>query len=378
VIRETLSRVGVRGVALYLSDYDGRLLRPVPGSGGSDHSAKAVEVSTSPQGRSFRTRKLVESRDGSGVVWVPVTERADPCGVLELEFSTLDAERRRIAEDVALVVGYLLVTARKYTDMYELLRRRRHMNLAAEMHWDILPAMNYVGPALIVSGYLEPAYEIGGDAFDYALKGGVLDLSILDAMGHGLEAALLSSQTVSAYRYARRRQHGLRETALTIEQTLVRQFGGEKFVTGVLAHFDTSTAGFCWTNLGHAAPLLVRAGKVEAELGGHRHAPMGLDLLEDVDVQETSLKEGDRLMLYSDGVIDARSETGDYLRLERLVDSIEELSRNDPRPDQLVRGLIDKIVGHSGGPLRDDATIVVVEFRDGREAQRARGEGARR
>jgi serine phosphatase RsbU (regulator of sigma subunit) len=97
-----------------------------------------------------------------------------------------------------------------------LLRRRRPMNLAAEMHWDILPATCYTGPTVAIGGALEPAYEIGGDAFDYSVNGRLLDFTILDAMGHGLQAALLSTQAVGAYRYARRRHESLVETSMTI------------------------------------------------------------------------------------------------------------------------------------------------------------------
>ena len=369
-IQEGLSDAGVRAVVLYLSDYDGTELRPVPGSTGPQGRAAMQDLHSTPRGRSMRERRLTEGGPEGRCVWTPVTERAEPIGVLELEFEALDDERRRLALDAGVLVGYLLVTARRYTDFYELLRRRRPMNLAAEMHWDVLPALSYIGPSIALAGALEPAYEVGGDAFDYSVNDRILDFTILDAMGHGLEAALLSTQAVAAYRYARRRHESLSETVLTIERVLLRQFDGNKFVTGLMGLLDLSSGHLRWIAAGHVAPLLLRDGRVRELANAPLSCPMGLELIDAVREAEIQLEEGDRVLLYSDGVIEARAPNGEYLQLETLVELIQS-SDHGQGIDDLVHALIEEVKKHSAGPLRDDATLLGIEYLgpSGRTAQ---------
>jgi serine phosphatase RsbU (regulator of sigma subunit) len=363
VLQQILSD-SARSVVLYLSDYEGTRLHPAPGSRTSSHSpdssSRSVKVAGSQAGECLRERRLIEDADGQRL-WAPILERADPIGVLELEFDEINDVTRVLATDAGILIGHLLVTARKYTDVYELLRRDRDMNLAAEMHWDILPATRYVGPTVAVCGHLEPAYEIGGDAFDYCINERTLYVTILDAMGHGLEAAMLSTQAVAAYRYARRRQASLSDTASTIEEALLRQFGGDKFVTGLLIQLDLEDGNLSWVTSGHVVPLLVRKGHVEQLDEAPILCPMGLNLLEDIAGAEIKLHEGDRILLYSDGVIEARAPNGEYLELDRLIELIRSAD-HDQGIDNLVHCLIDEVMTHSSGPLRDDATILGFEY----------------
>jgi serine phosphatase RsbU (regulator of sigma subunit) len=359
VLQEMLSD-SVQGVVLYLSDYEATTLHPAPGSQSLSGALHRLSVASSQAGSCLKQRRLVEDTEG-GRLWAPVLERADPIGVLELEVDEVTDEVRRLAVDAGIMIGHLLVTARKYTDVYELLRRNRKMNLAAEMHWDILPATRYVGPSVAVCGHLEPAYEVGGDAFDYCINDRTLYVTIIDAMGHGLEAALLSTQAVAAYRYARRRQSNLADTAATIEEALLRQFGGDKFVTGLFLQLDLEDGSLSWLTSGHVVPLLVRKGRVQQLSGAPVLCPMGLDLLEEVGGAEITLKKGDRVVLYSDGVIEARAPNGEYMELDRLIQLIE-AADHDEGIDSLVHGLIDEVIAHSSGPLRDDATILGFEY----------------
>ncbi|HEX3327787.1 MAG TPA: PP2C family protein-serine/threonine phosphatase [Actinomycetota bacterium] len=362
-LTDTLQRVlagSIREVVLYLSDYEGAELHAAPGARQSRRSARPLKVEGTPAGRSLREQNLVEDPQ-SQRLWAPILERADPIGVLELEVDDITDEVRRLASEAGIMIGHLLVTARKYTDVYELLRRNRNMNLAAEMHWDILPATCYQGPLVAVCGDLEPAYEVGGDAFDYCINDRTMHVAIIDAMGHGLEAALLSTQAVAAYRFARRRQASLAGTVATIEDALRRQFGGDKFVTGLLIQLDLPDATMEWVTSGHVVPLLVRDGKVTQLSQAPVHCPMGLDLLGEVDGAELSLRKDDRILLYSDGVIEARAPNGEYMELDRLIELVE-AADHDESIAILVNGLIDEVVEFSKAPLRDDATIVGFQY----------------
>jgi serine phosphatase RsbU (regulator of sigma subunit) len=363
-VRSALADIGVSGAAIYLLDYDHKWLQPAPGSVTARSTPEPLPTDGTAAGEACSEQRLVESIDEGGFrLWVPVSERADCLGVLELEIDHIDDDIRRICVDVGVLLGHLVVTAHQYTDVYELLSRRRTMNLAAEMHWEIQPAMSYVGPHVAIAGEIEPAYEVGGDAFDYSLNRGILSFALLDAMGHGLEAALLSTQAVEAYRYARRRLEPIVDAARTLEQTFVEQFDGDKFVTGVLCQLDCDTGMFSWLNAGHRSPLLMRDGTIVEELETPARCPLGLDIADEFEVHEMSLKPGDSVLLYSDGVVEARSPAGEDFDSERLHKAIEGAAGANETQIAMVRQVIHEVKVHSSGPLRDDATLVLLLYK---------------
>ena len=367
VIHQALAPAGVIHAVLYLADYGASYLRPAPGSTSSDGEAPGLQALDGAAGESFKDHRVVDDLEGRRV-WAPVQERADTIGVIELCFDRgVDDTARQLCRDAGVVLGHCLVTARKYTDVYELLRRRQDMNLAAEMHWDMLPATCYVGPSVAVSGDVEPAYEVGGDAFDYCLNEGGLDFTIMDAMGHGLRAAMLSVQAMSAYRFARRRRRSIEEICSTVDNALRRQFGGRRFVTGLFCRLDLGSGRLRWVNAGHVSPLLVRDGKVEELTQAPIHPPLGIELLPDVEASEVGLQPGDRVLLYSDGVVEARAPNGEYLDMERIVQIVEDHTRHLSL-EELSHRLLSEVVRHSAGPLRDDATVLLIEYARSREA----------
>ena len=92
-------------------------------------------------------------------------------------------------ERYAHFIALLIVTKSAYTDFFERLRRTAEMTLASELVWELVPPLVLASEDFVLSALLEPCYDIGGDAFDYALDDGVLHFAVFDAMGHGLAAA---------------------------------------------------------------------------------------------------------------------------------------------------------------------------------------------
>ena len=128
------------------------------------------------------------------------------------------------------------------------------MSLPAEMQHHLLPPLTFGTDRVVVSGLLAPAYEVGGDAFDYALNGDVLHIAVFDAVGHGLQASLLANLAVSCYRNARRAGLDLAHIAATIDAALDAMFGGERFVTALIGQLDIGEGLFRWINAGHPPP----------------------------------------------------------------------------------------------------------------------------
>jgi serine phosphatase RsbU (regulator of sigma subunit) len=132
-----------------------------------------------------------------------------------------------------IVLGYLLPAAHNYTDIVERARRERPLELPAEMQWSMLPIRAYSCGPFSLAGQLVPAYEVGGDLFDYAVQTDELFVTVIDAMGHGLRASLLGTLAITALRNARRTGLALADQLRQADRVLHSQFGGEQLVTAL-------------------------------------------------------------------------------------------------------------------------------------------------
>jgi serine phosphatase RsbU (regulator of sigma subunit) len=356
---------GAEGAVLYVVDYAQEQLSPVSLARGLvDEAPDDLTVAGTMAGRTFQTQQVISAQsDGGWRVWSPVRERADRLGVLELTFPHIDDEILRLAEDLGRLVGHLIRTASRYTDAIELTRRKRRMNLPAEMQWDmLLPPLAFRSPDVAIAALLEPAYDVGGDGFDYALNGDELSFAMLDAMGHGLTSTLASTLAMAGFRNGRRAGRPLIDIAKQIDEALISQFGGESFVTGHIAFLDTASGHFSWLNAGHPDPLLVRGSRVVSEPHAEPCFPFGLGI-QIVELGEMRLEPGDRLLFYSDGVIEAKPDLGEQFGIERLRDRIERHLTNQLPPAEILRRIVKEVLAHRAGPLRDDATLVMIEWR---------------
>ncbi|WP_319657586.1 PP2C family protein-serine/threonine phosphatase [Streptomyces sp. MI02-7b] len=215
---------------------------------------------------------------------------------------------------------------------------------------------------MVIAAALEPAYRVGGDAFDYALDGPLVHLSIFDAMGHDTAAGVTAGLAMGAGRNARRRQAGLVRATEEIERALIEQFDGARYATGILACPDTRTGVLEWVNRGHHPPVLIRGGRWAAELACAPGDPMGTGLGVAPDACRARLEPGDRLVLYTDGITEARSAAGDEFGLTGLVDLLVRRHADRlPVPETLCR-LMHGVADHQAGELRDDATVLFCEW----------------
>ena len=108
---------------------------------------------------------------------------------MAVTLDTVDDDDRRLLRRLAGLVADMLVTKNAYTDQFFQARRREPMSVAAEIQWSLLPPLSMSVPQVAVAGILEPAYDVAGDSFDYALNDDILHVAMIDAMGHGLDAA---------------------------------------------------------------------------------------------------------------------------------------------------------------------------------------------
>ena len=187
-IADAIAGIGGRDVVVFLIDYAHVELTPHPDVLPHAEDPDVASLDGSMAGRAFTSQSaLAVERDDGWHVWVPVSERADRLGVLAMTLPKWDEQIETWCLELGLAAAPLLLASAQYTDLPHLLRRRHRMDLAAEMQWALLPPLSFTAAGTSVAGLLEPAYEVGGDCFDYAYNGGVLDFAMFDMVGHGLQ-----------------------------------------------------------------------------------------------------------------------------------------------------------------------------------------------
>ena len=187
LVAEVIAVIGGRDVTVLLQDYDQLTLVPLPGRGLVMEAPMPIDGSLA--GRAFLGDELVEQpAAGSVRVFVPLLDGSDRVGVLAFTSDRWDDDDRRLARRFGGLLADVLVTKGMYTDRFFQARRRRPMSLSAEMQWALLPPLVMTTPQVAVAGILEPAYDVAGDSFDYAINDDALHVAIIDAMGHGLDA----------------------------------------------------------------------------------------------------------------------------------------------------------------------------------------------
>jgi hypothetical protein len=356
LVAEAAREFGAVASELFLVDYEQRVLVSVA------DPPEAIDIDGSMAGRAYRTEHLVEAEaDGVRKAWMALLDGADRLGVLTLTL----APGSPVSEDELLffarLVTSLVVSKCNYGDGLERLRRTKAMTIAAELRWSMLPPRTFASRRVSVSGVLEPAYEIAGDCFDYAVNGDHVHLAILDAMGHGLEASRVVNLALVAYRHARRLGADLPETFYRIDTALADQFGPERFVTGQLAVLDADMGVMRWLNAGHPRPLLLRRPSSLTEVIGDVCLPLGLgDVPAEIGV--VSLQPGDQVLFYTDGVIEAQSADGDLFGMERLGDFLVRAASAGEPPPETLRRLVHAVLAHEAGRLRDDATLLLTTW----------------
>ncbi|CAN5662944.1 PP2C family protein-serine/threonine phosphatase [soil metagenome] len=354
--------LGATSLRLWLADHEQRLLIHLPVTNHAPLSPRAIEGTSA--GRCFVSSEPVErsEADGSDHAWLPLLNGVDRIGVMEIEAPVLDAEHLESFRHLASAATAEIVTRGQYTDRFLEVRRRRHMTLAAELQWQALPPASFTTDDVSVAGILEPAYDVGGDTFDYAHARDRLDVAIFDAVGHDLASTLICTLALGAYRNSRREGGDLRDHAARMDATMHEQLARGSFATGQIGTLDTSTGMFRWLNAGHPPPLLVRDGHVRPLVCKPR-LPFGIGHMEPgrvADIAEDQLQPGDGILLYTDGVIEARKPGGEDFGLDRLMEFLHTAFAAGLAPHETLRRLSHAVVDFHEGSLRDDATNLLV------------------
>ncbi|SER72391.1 Stage II sporulation protein E (SpoIIE) [Lentzea xinjiangensis] len=355
--------LGLR-IAIYLVDYQQQVLHPLGGPDDCDRTP--VGVDTSLAGRAFRTvQTLASTTGGHQRLWVPLLDGVERLGVLDVtppEGTDLqDPDLRLRCRWLSALIGHLVTISTNYGDGLDAVRLQRQRSPAADLIWQLLPPLTAATDNFAVAGVLEPCYEVGGDAFDYALSPSTASLAIFDAVGHTLRDGFVAAAALAACRSNRRVGHGLFDQAGAIDETITGQFPDGAFATGVLAELDLGSGRLRYLNAGHPPPLVLRSGKVVKRLTGGQRPPFGLGTGE-LTIAEEVLQPDDWLVLHTDGVTEARDVNGELFGETRLADFLEREAAAGHPPPETARRLVKALLAHQNGALRDDASVVLARW----------------
>lgn len=393
VTRELGTALGATSVSFLIADLSGRSLvrlAHVTRTAGhlmggdpdgsdrreGDETAEELPLDGGPEEQALRTQSVQllppAGEAGSAQEWrvlAPVTERGEALGLLEMTLpNEPDAEVLADIVRTAHVLGFVVIANRRHTDLFEWGQRSTPFTLPAEIQRRLLPAaFTCEAGTFTLSGWLEPAANIGGDTFDYSLGRDVLHVSLTDAMGHGVASALTATLCVGSLRNTRRRGGSLLEQATEANAALTEHAETvtiEGFVTGLLGRLHLRSGTLNLVNAGHLPPYLARDGRVTTvELPAG--LPLGMFADAGHDEVRLQLKPGDRLVFVTDGMLERNAANFD------LVAAIGETRSLHPR--ETTRRLADDVLAATGPVLADDATLLVLDW----HGQQGQAEGDR-
>jgi serine phosphatase RsbU (regulator of sigma subunit) len=275
-------------------------------------------------------------------------------GIPDGIFATTDHLLRCLTVAAGAALG-VVIARRQAERKRALLRITRIAEVAQQtiLH-PIPPRMGRVALAVRYLSATEDAL-IGGDFYDVAVTRHGLRVLVGDVKGKGLEAVQLAALVLASFR-ASATHPSLVELAAELDRSVRPQVGEEDFVTAVLAQFGRR-GELQLVNCGHPPPLRFRAGAAELLAGAEPTTPLGLDPAP--TIQRFTLAPTDRLLLYTDGLVEARASDGRPFELDGQVEAVLAASSLGGALDGLVARLLD----HAGGRLDDDLALVLAQPR---------------
>jgi len=237
-------------------------------------------------------------------------------------------------------------------------RFARELEEARQIQQELLPKNLPRLAGFDIAHAWRPAREVGGDYFDVMrLSDDFAMLCIADVEGKGMPAALLMSNLQAAVRACASEMTPPSKLCQRVNRIICENTAGHKFITFFYALVDTRGGRIVYTNAGHCAPILMKGRESFSFLkdGG---AVLGVFPDWEYEQREIEFSPEDRLLLFTDGVTEARDGAGEEFGEDRLKNLLAD--NRDLDSTRLNRKIVDSVMTFSGGTLEDDMTLIVL------------------
>ena len=382
ILTEISETVGARRASILVHDPSADTLRVVAALGADASSTPMIAVKDpcSVSARVFRTQHplLVEAdqmqceaeapyRRGA-MLSVPImwtTPRGgEPLGVVNLSDrhsgQPFTAGDQKLIAAIATQIGTAIQNARLVRASLTQERLLSEMELAHDLQMKLLPAGTIVAPDAVVAARVMPAESVGGDFYNlFRLGDHRVGAMIGDVSGHGYQAALIMALTMSAAAIHAQTTADPGETLHALFSTVRDELATtEMFISAFYGVVDRTRGELLYANTGHPHAFVVGADGSCQRLAA-QDPPLGMADGQPVTVRRPWDPGNDLLVLFTDGLSDARSRAGPRLGEEALLETIQRYRTE--APSNILEHLIDLVNAHSGDvPRRDDQTIVLL------------------
>ncbi len=381
ILQEISETVGAKKAAIFVHEASTGLLRPVAVLGGDVAKMQpiAIDDDTSVAAKVFRTQRpqLVGEGELESALEAPVRKGAmlsvpimwaSPAGGVPIGVVTLSgrkASERFTAGDQKLVaaiasqIGTAIQIDRLVKASVATERLAHEMQLAHELQMRLLPSPMVVAPDAICAARVEPALSVGGDFYHlFKLGQGRTGVLIGDVSSHGYQAALIMALTMSAMAIHAQNSDDPAQTVTALLASLADELKQtEMFLSLCYVVIDPERGELRYANTGHPHAFVVRADGTMERLTA-TDPPLGLGNTAPQLSRREWHKGIDMLVLFTDGVSDARDDRGRVLGEARVLDVVK--ARRAEPPQRVVDGVFALVEGHMGRVTPEDDQALVV------------------
>jgi sigma-B regulation protein RsbU (phosphoserine phosphatase) len=383
ILREVSETVGASRASILVHDPERNALAVVARLGGEQEPIRPISVDDecSVSAHVFRTLHSIIAEEGDmlceaergfrkgAMLTVPIVwttqDGGEPLGVVNLSDrrsgQAFTAGDQKLVTAIASQIGAAIQNARLVRQSLDQERLQQEMRLAHDLQMKLLPNAEHIAPQATVAARVVPAEDVGGDFYNlYRLSNERIGIMIGDVSGHGYQAALIMALTMSASAIHAQGTDDPAEMLRRLYQSVKEELTTtEMFVSALYAVIDRNLGVLRYGNTGHPHAFVVaRDGDVERLVAGG--PPLGMS----DDAPRSEVRpwdvDGDLLLLFTDGITDARNPDGIRLGEEPVIDCVLQ-NRHEP-PEQIaarVFALLDHYTGET--PRRDDLTLVIVK-----------------
>jgi PAS domain S-box-containing protein len=336
-----------------------RIGTPIPGIGVRQVQALSRRRATVIHASSAEpvAARYMREWDAKSLISLPLVVRDQPLGVLYLVHTAAEHE----FGEAEMVFGERLASSLSLAIENARLYEAEH-RIAETLQEALLVAPSRVSGVTFARGYeaaTGEAGKVGGDFVDiFEVRDHVVAVALGDVSGKGLDAAVTTSFIRDTLRVHALEALSVDRIMMRTNEVAIRFTSRESFATIFFGLLDTRTGRLRYVSAGHPPGVVVSRDGSTRELAGG--APV-LGVFDGIEFPQTedALREGDRLVIYSDGVIEARSPARAFLGGTELLAILSRLATEST--DTLCAGVLEKVRDFSQGELRDDAAVLVVE-----------------